>query len=898
MASEDPFSAASKFEMSNGDMGHFADLHALESAGLCQLDKLPCTIRVLLEAALRKCDGFLVTEDDVKRIAAWSPTQSPAEIPFMPSRVILQDFTGVPAVVDIAALRDAMVALGGDPKKVNPQVPVDLVIDHSVQVDVSGLFADARERNLEIEYQRNMERYQFLKWGQQSLDNFRAVPPGRGIVHQVNLEWIASVARDEDGMWMPDSLVGTDSHTTMINGLGVLGWGVGGIEAEAVMLGQPIYMLLPEVVGFELTGNLRPGVTATDMTLRIVEMLREHGVVSKFVEFHGAGLTSLTLPDRATIANMAPEYGATCGFFPVDETTLEYMRLSGRDPSHVENVKRYLSAQGMFYTPDSSTPEFTSNLSLDLGDVEPAMAGPKRPQDRVDLSAMKSHWHESLIAPVGHSGHGIEAHQSGHQIEVVGTDGKTYNLKHGDIVISAITSCTNTSNPSVMLGAGILARNAVQKGLKVAPWSKPSLAPGSRVVTEYYDAAGLTKFLNELGFHNVGYGCTTCIGNSGPLEPEIEAAIDEGNLIVGSVISGNRNFEGRVHQKVKANYLASPPLVVAYAIAGTLNIDFDHDPIGADSEGNPVMLADIWPTDGEIREVMSEAITPEMFNERYSTVMSEPRWDSIPSDASDLYPWAPESTYVRLPSFFEGIQAEPEPISSIKGAHVLLNLGDSVTTDHISPAGAFPHTGPAGKYLVENGVSPRDFNSFGSRRGNHEVMMRGTFANVRIRNRIAPGTEGGYTTHFPSGTVESIYDASMKYQESDIPLIVLAGEQYGTGSSRDWAAKGTLLLGIKAVIATSFERIHRSNLVGMGVLPLTFPEGGNAESLGLDGTEIFDIPSSADLVPLSSIVVTATKTDGTEITFDATVRLDTPVEVEYYLNGGILQTVLRNLAHS
>jgi aconitate hydratase len=878
-------------------VGHYSSLYALESANLCQLNKLPCTIRVLLEAALRKCDGFLVTEEDVKRIAAWSPTQTPAEIPFMPSRVILQDFTGVPAVVDIAALRDAMVELGGDPKKVNPQVPVDLVIDHSVQVDVSGLFPDARERNLEIEYQRNMERYQFLKWGQQSLDNFRAVPPGRGIVHQVNLEWIASVAREENGVWMPDSLVGTDSHTTMINGLGVLGWGVGGIEAEAVMLGQPIYMLLPEVVGFELTGTLRPGVTATDMTLRIVEILRAHGVVSKFVEFHGQGLTSLTLPDRATIANMAPEYGATCGFFPVDDTTLEYMRLSGRDSEHIENVKRYLSAQGMFYTPDSETPEFTSNLSLDLGDVEPAMAGPKRPQDRVDLSAMKSHWHDSLVAPVGHSGHGVESSQSAHQVEVMGSDGQTYNLKHGDIVISAITSCTNTSNPSVMLGAGILARNAVQRGLRVAPWNKPSLAPGSRVVTEYYDAAGLTVYLNELGFHNVGYGCTTCIGNSGPLEPEIEAAMDEGNLIVGSVISGNRNFEGRVHQKVKANYLASPPLVVAYAIAGTLDIDFEQDPIGTDSDGQPVMLADIWPTDTEIREVMSAAITPEMFNDRYSTVMSEPRWDSIPSEASDLYPWAPESTYVRLPSFFEGIQPTPEPISPIEGAHVLLNLGDSVTTDHISPAGAFPHSGPAGKYLIDNGVSPRDFNSFGSRRGNHEVMMRGTFANVRIRNRIAPGTEGGWTTHFPSDTVESIYDASMKYQETGTPLVVLAGEQYGTGSSRDWAAKGTLLLGVKAVIATSFERIHRSNLVGMGVLPLTFPDGENAESLGLDGTETFDIPASANLAPMGSIVVTATKVDGTQINFDATVRLDTPVEVEYYRNGGILQTVLRNLVH-
>jgi len=898
MASEDPFAASATFEMSNGDAGHFVDLHALESAGLCELNKLPCTIRVLLEAALRKCDGFLVTEDDVKRIAAWSPTQSPAEIPFMPSRVILQDFTGVPAVVDIAALRDAMVALGGDPKKVNPQVPVDLVIDHSVQVDVSGLFPDARERNLEIEYQRNMERYQFLKWGQQSLDNFRAVPPGRGIVHQVNLEWIATVARQENGVWMPDSLVGTDSHTTMINGLGVLGWGVGGIEAEAVMLGQPIYMLLPEVVGFELTGALRPGVTATDMTLKIVQMLRAQGVVGKFVEFHGHGLSSLTLPDRATIANMAPEYGATCGFFPVDDTTLEYMRLSGRSEEHVEDVKRYLSAQGMFYTTDSTTPEFTSNLTLDLGDVEPAMAGPKRPQDRIDLSAMKAHWRESLTAPIGHSGHGANPSESERQIEVTGSDGNTYNLKHGDIVISAITSCTNTSNPSVMLGAGILARNAVEKGLKVAPWNKPSLAPGSRVVTEYYDEAGLTPFLNELGFHNVGYGCTTCIGNSGPLEPEIDAAIDEGDLIVGSVISGNRNFEGRVHQKVKANYLASPPLVVAYAIAGTLDIDFEVDPIGVDSEGQPVMLADIWPTDAEIRQVMSLAITPEMFNDRYSTVMSEPRWDAIPSTPSDLYPWASESTYVRLPSFFEGIQPEPAPISAIEGAHVLLKLGDSVTTDHISPAGAFPHSGPAGQYLVDHGVLPRDFNSFGSRRGNHEVMMRGTFANVRIRNQVAPGTEGGYTTHFPSGTVESVYDASMRYQQASIPLVVLAGEQYGAGSSRDWAAKGTLLLGVKAVIATTFERIHRSNLVGMGVLPLTFPEGENADSLGLDGTETFDIPARADLVPLSPISVIATRPDGTKITFEATVRLDTPVEVEYYRNGGILPTVLRSLAHS
>ncbi len=899
MSGKDPFRAFREFESVSGEMAGYASLIALEEAGLCDLAKLPCTIRVLLEAALRNCDGFLVTEDDVKRIAAWSPTQSPAEIPFMPSRVLLQDFTGVPAVVDIAALRDAMVALGGDAKKVNPQVPVDLVIDHSVQVDVSGLFPNARQRNLEIEYQRNMERYQFLKWGQQSLDNFRAVPPGRGIVHQVNLEWIASVAREdgESGLWVPDTLVGTDSHTTMINGLGVLGWGVGGIEAEAVMLGQPIYMLLPEVVGFELTGSLKPGVTATDMTLRIVEILRAHDCVGKFVEFHGVGLASLTLPDRASIANMAPEYGATCGFFPVDETTLEYLILSGRDTAHVENVKRYLQAQGMLLTADSPAPQFTSNLNLDLSTVKPAMAGPKRPQDRRELSEMKAHWQQSLTAPFGHSGHGITPAEKERMVEVKAADdsGDSYCLKHGDVVIAAITSCTNTSNPSVMLGAGILARNAVAKGLTIKPWVKPSLAPGSRVVTEYYDVAGLTEPLNKLGFHNVGYGCTTCIGNSGPLDPDIEVAIDEGDLVVASVLSGNRNFEGRIHQKVQASYLASPPLVVAYALAGTLDIDLEKDPLGHTPDGEPVMLADIWPTDAEIRETMTAAITPEMFRARYSDVMSEPRWDAIASEASDLYPWADESTYVRLPSFIEGIALEPAPVSSIKGARVLLKLGDSVTTDHISPAGAFPHTGPAGQYLISHGVEPRDFNSFGSRRGNHEVMMRGTFANVRIRNQVAPGTEGGFSTHFPSGEVLSVYETSMRYQAEGTPLIVLTGDQYGAGSSRDWAAKGTLLLGVKAVIATSYERIHRSNLVGMGVLPLTFPEGENADSLGLDGTELFDIPASADLAPFSTIPVVATREDGTVIEFEATVRLDTPVEVEYYRNGGILQTVLRNL---
>ncbi len=893
MSTEDPFNSISTFETAEGEAGEYYDLKALEGLGLCQLDSLPFTIRCLLEAALRKCDGFLVTEEDVRKIAGWSPNMKPSEIPFSPSRVILQDFTGVPAVVDIAALRDAMVKLGGDPEKVNPQVPVDLVVDHSVQVDFSGLFPDARERNLEMEYHRNLERYKFLKWGQQSLDSFRAVPPGRGIVHQINLEWIASVARKEKGKWIPDTLVGTDSHTTMINGLGVLGWGVGGIEAEAVMLGQPIYMLLPEVVGFEITGKTMAGVTATDVTLRIVELLREHGCVGKFVEFYGDGLSNLSLPDRATIANMAPEYGATCGFFPVDETTLDYLALSGRDYSHIENVRRYLSAQGLFRTQNTPPPEFTTSLSLNLGTVTPSMAGPKRPQDRVPLSGMKSHWRESLNAPLGHQGHGINPSRNSTRVEV---RGKGCTLGHGDVVIAAITSCTNTSNPNVMVAAGLVAKNAHDKGLKIKPWVKPSLAPGSRVVTEYLDASGLTPYLEDLGFNVVGYGCTTCIGNSGPLDENIEEAIDGGNLVVGSVLSGNRNFEGRIHQKILANYLASPPLVVAYALSGTLDIDFDRDPIGRTEDGEPVMLADIWPSDQSIREAVSSSITPEMFKDRYSDILEEPKWDSIPSLPSPLYPWDEESTYVRLPSFLEGISLNPPIVEPIKSARVLLMLGDSVTTDHISPAGAFPEDGPAGKYLVERGVERRDFNSFGSRRGNHEVMMRGTFANVRIRNHLAPGTEGGFTTHLPTGEVTTVYEASRRYISEDTDLVVLAGSQYGTGSSRDWAAKGTLLLGVKAVIATSFERIHRSNLVGMGVLPLTFPEGENAESIGLDGTEEISIPSSGELEPLSEIVVSARKADGSVVSFPATVRLDTPVDVEYYRNGGILQTVLRKLA--
>ena len=893
MGGDNPFGAKSEFEKSDGTMARFMDLHSLEERGLCKLDEIPFSIRILLESALRKCDGFLVNEEDVSRIASWSPEMKPEEIPFSPSRVILQDFTGVPAIVDIAALRDAMKDLGGDPAKVNPQVPVDLVIDHSVQVDVSGLFPDARERNLEIEYERNSERYKFLKWGQLSLDNFRAVPPGRGIVHQVNLEWIASVAREEDGTWIPDSLVGTDSHTTMINGLGVLGWGVGGIEAEAVMLGQPIYMLLPEVVGFELRGELQPGVTATDMTLRIVEMLREHGCVGKFVEFHGQGLSSLSLPDRATIANMAPEYGATCGFFPVDQTTLDYMILSGRDTDHVEDVKRFMSAQGLFYEQSSTTPKFTSNLELDLGTVEPSLSGPKRPQDRVSLSEMKSHWRASLNAETGHQGHGIDPSRNSDSSPI---EGRGCDLNHGDVVIAAITSCTNTSNPSVMIAAGLMARNARSRGLQIKPWVKPSLAPGSRVVTEYYDASGLSDDLDSLGFSVVGYGCTTCIGNSGPLDPEIEAAIDDGDLVVGSVLSGNRNFEGRIHQKIKANYLASPPLVVAYALAGTLDIDFSKEPLGLDGAGEPVMLSDIWPSDDEIRRTVEAAIGPEMFIRRYSDVLSEPRWDSIPSEASELFPWDEDSTYVRLPSFFQGIEPEPSLVEPIEDARVLVKVGDSVTTDHISPAGAFPSSGPAGKYLMSKGVEPRDFNSFGSRRGNHEVMIRGTFANIRMRNQTAPGTEGGLTTHFPTNEVVSIHEASERYQSESTQLVVLAGSQYGSGSSRDWAAKGTFLLGVRAVIAKSYERIHRSNLVGMGVLPLAFSDGADAESLGLDGTELYSIPASGDLDPFSEIIVTAKKGDGTVVSFPVIVRLETPVEVEYYRNGGILQTVLRNLA--
>ena len=869
--------------------GEYYSLSGLDENGI-DTSALPYTIRILLEGALRGNDGFLISEDDIRNIAAWTANGERGEIPFRPSRVILQDFTGVPAVVDLAALRDAMVEMGGDPEKVNPQVPVDLVIDHSVQVDVSGAHSNALEMNLDIEYHRNMERYTFLKWGQQSLADFQAVPPSRGIVHQVNLEYLASVARQENGFWLADTLVGTDSHTTMINGLGVLGWGVGGIEAEAVMLGQPIYMLAPDVVGVRLTGKLNPGVTATDMTLRIVEILRKKGVVGKFVEFFGQGMTALSLADRATIANMAPEYGATCGFFPVDERTLEYLRLTGREESAIEGVEAYSKAQGLWYSATDSEKSYTSTVELDLTTIQPALAGPKRPQDRVDLSAMKQHFENSLTNELGHHGHGLETEELS-KGAIVDLDGEIFDLNHGDVVIAAITSCTNTSNPGVMLAAGLLAKKARQKGLTVKPWVKTSLAPGSRVVTEYYQAAGLQEDLNAMGFNVVGYGCTTCIGNSGPLDTSIERAIDEEGLIVGSVISGNRNFEGRVHGKVKASYLASPPLVVAYAIAGTLEIDMSTEPLGYSSDGEPVMLSDIWPSDQEIAESLS-VITPQMFRQRYADAMNEPRWDGIPSEASPLYPWQADSTYIRLPTFFSGLEDQPSPIQSIENARVLLKLGDSITTDHISPAGSIPADGAAGKWLMERGIEAGDFNSFGSRRGNHEIMMRGTFANVRIRNQMAPGTEGGYALNHETGEITSVYEAA----QTAGPKVVLAGSEYGTGSSRDWAAKGTYLLGIKAVIATSFERIHRSNLVGMGVLPMTFIEGESHKSLGLDGSESFNIPVTDSVKPLEMMKITAIKMDGSQIEFNAQVRLDTPVEVEYYRNGGILHTVLRQLA--
>ena len=884
-------------ELSSGSgKTYYYSLEELEKSGFHGINRLPFSIKVLLEAVLREVDGFVVTEDDVKKIVSYDPYNViDAEIPFKPARVVLQDFTGVPAVVDLAALRSAMSRMGGDPQKINPKVPVDLVIDHSVQVDHFGQ-QYAFMHNAEIEFKRNRERYEFLRWGQKAFDNFGVVPPARGIVHQVNLEYLAKgvfTRPEEDGVVAyPDSLVGTDSHTTMINGLGVVGWGVGGIEAEAVMLGQPIYMLIPEVIGFKLTGSLKEGVTATDLTLTIVEMLRKKGVVGKFVEFYGPGLSNMSLPDRGTIANMAPEYGATMGFFPMDSESIRYMLRTGRSQELATLVESYTKAQGLYRTDETDDPMFTDTLHLDLGDVEPSLAGPKRPQDRVPLRSMKKEFGESLTSTVQTKGFSLD--ESALANTGVYKNGTTVDMKHGDVVIAAITSCTNTSNPSVMLGAGIVAKKAVEKGLAVPPYVKTSLAPGSRVVTEYLDEAGLQPYLDKLGFNLVGYGCTTCIGNSGPLPEPVSNAIKEGDLIVAGVLSGNRNFEGRIHQNVKANYLASPPLVVAYALAGSVDVDLANDPIGKDTDGNDVYLKDIWPTNDDILEHLDNAVRPDIFNKMYDGIAdSNDEWNAIPITGGDLFDWNEASTYIQEPPFFIDMDAEPGSIGSIEGARVLIKVGDSITTDHISPAGTIKPDAPAGKYLVENGVDIKDFNSYGSRRGNDRIMTRGTFANVRLRNQMAPGTEGGFTTYLPTGDVTSVFEASEKYKADGTPLVVLAGKEYGTGSSRDWAAKGTLLLGVKAVIAESFERIHRSNLVGMGVLPLQFAGGDTVPSLGLDGTEHFTITVDDSLKPKQDVPVVATKADGTAVSFNAVCRIDTPVEIDYYKNGGILQTVLR-----
>jgi aconitate hydratase len=874
-------------------------LDHLEQAGLGAVSRLPFSIKVLLEAVLRHCDGTMITEEDVAALAAWNP-KKPAdrEVPFKPARVILQDFTGVPSVVDLAAMRSAMRRLGGDPGRINPLVPVDLVIDHSVQVDVfrSPL---ALIQNAEIEFGRNRERYQFLRWGQQAFANFRVVPPATGIVHQVNLEFLAKVVQAEkrgnDVVVYPDTLVGTDSHTTMINGLGVLGWGVGGIEAEAVMLGQPFYFLTPQVVGFKLHGRLREGVTATDLVLTVTQTLRKKGVVDKFVEFYGTGLAQMTLPDRATVANMSPEYGATMGFFPVDAETLRYMRMTGRTEEEVRRVERYCKEQGIFRTDESPDPVFTDTLELDLGTVEPSLAGPKRPQDRVALAAMKETFRTSLTAPVKERGFGLSTEEISRAVPLRFNGAQT-RLGHGSVVIAAITSCTNTSNPSVMLGAGLLAKRAVELGLTVPPYVKTSLAPGSKVVSEYLKEAGLQPYLDQLGFTLVGYGCTTCIGNSGPLPEAVSKAVNEGQLVAAAVLSGNRNFEGRIHPHVKANYLASPPLVVAYAIAGTVDIDLTREPLGKDRQGKPIYLRDVWPSQEEIAETMSRAVQPRMFREIYANVWDgNQTWNAVPVSGGVLYQWNPESTYIQDPPFFVEFGPEPPPIRDVRGARVLAVLGDSVTTDHISPAGDIAVDSPAGRYLIERGVHKPDFNSYGSRRGNDRVMVRGTFANIRLKNLLVPETEGGITVHFPDGERMAIYDAAMRYKAEGVPLVVLAGKEYGSGSSRDWAAKGTLLLGVKAVLAETYERIHRSNLVGMGVLPLQFKQGETAASLGLTGQEIYDITGLSDRIhPRQEVRVTATRPDGTRLNFTTVARLDSPIEVDYYRNGGILPTVLRS----
>jgi len=866
-------------------------LDALERAGVGRVSRLPFSLKVLLENLLRHEDDRFVRAVDIEALAGWDPTGAAAatekEVSFMPARVLLQDFTGVPAVVDLAAMRDALKALGGDPKKINPLIPAELVIDHSVQVDKFGA-ANAFAFNAQLEMQRNLERYAFLRWGQKAFENFKVVPPDTGICHQVNLEYLARVVfREKQGSnWVafPDSLVGTDSHTTMVNGLGVFGWGVGGIEAEAAMLGQPLSMLIPAVVGFKLHGRLPEGATATDLVLTVTQMLRKKGVVGKFVEFYGTGLSSLTLPDRATIANMAPEYGATMGFFPVDSETLAYLRFTARSADQVKLVEAYTKEQGLFRTDQTPDPVFTDRLELDLATVVPTMAGPKRPQDSVPLTQAKSAFEKSLTGTAKHTS--------------VQNNGDNFDLADGSVVIAAITSCTNTSNPSLMLGAGLLAKKAVERGLKAKPWVKTSFAPGSKVVTDYIEKAGLWPALNALGFNLVGYGCTTCIGNSGPLADPIGKAIKDHNLVAVSVLSGNRNFEGRVHPLCRANYLASPPLVVAYALAGRMDVDIVNEPLAGDNAGKPVFLRDIWPSPKEVESAMRSAVTTEMFSKEYADVFAgDDHWRALPVPEGDLYSWDGKSTYIKDPPYFAGMQRQPGAISDLRGLRVLAVLGDSITTDHISPAGSIQPDGPAGKYLIGHAVQQKDFNSYGARRGNHEVMMRGTFANIRLRNQLAPGTEGGWTVHQPSGEKMSIYDAAMKYHEQKVPLVVLAGKEYGSGSSRDWAAKGTILLGVRVVLAESFERIHRSNLVGMGVLPLEFLPGENAQSLGLTGLEIYDFEGlSQTFEPKKRIRVTVRDANGQLVRhFHAVARIDTPFEVSYYQHGGILPYVLRQM---
>ena len=896
----------------NGKTYHYFDINTVADKGWGDLSKLPFSLKVLLENLLRFEDGDSVTSADIEAVMRWlEQKRSDKEINYRPARVLMQDFTGVPGVVDLAAMRDAIKKAGGDPGRINPLTPVDLVIDHSVMVDKFGN-PQAFAENVEIEYQRNRERYQFLRWGQKAFDNFRVVPPGTGICHQVNLEYLAkgvwsSDADDGNTYAYPDTLVGTDSHTTMINGLGVLGWGVGGIEAEAAMLGQPIAMLIPEVIGFKITGKLREGITATDLVLTVTEMLRRRGVVGKFVEFFGDGLADLTLADRATIANMAPEYGATCGFFPIDERTTEYMSLTGRDADTIALVEAYCKAQGLWRSSSDPDPEFTDVLELDLNDVVPSLAGPKRPQDRVPLTSVKRTFidvvtdtlklnDEEISKLEGEGGQtAVGNHEpSGGDVPVV-IDGKKHHMSHGDVVIAAITSCTNTSNPSVMLAAGLVAKKAAEKGMNRKPWVKTSLAPGSKVVTDYLDVTGLQKPLNDIGFDLVGYGCTTCIGNSGPLPPEIDKAISDGDLVVASVLSGNRNFEGRVHQSVRTNWLASPPLVVAYALAGTVKIDLDSDPLGKDKDGNPVYLKDIWPSSDEIQAELVK-INDDMFRNQYASVFEgDEIWQSLPIPDSQTYDWDSSSTYIQNPPFFDGLTAEMDDVQPVKDARILALLGDSITTDHISPAGAIKADSPAGHYLQGHDVEPIDFNSYGSRRGNHEVMMRGTFANIRIRNEMTPDIEGGFTKHLPEGEEISIYGAAMRYQKDGVPTVVVAGKEYGTGSSRDWAAKGTNLLGAKAVIAESYERIHRSNLIGMGVLPLQFPEGTDRKTLNLDGSEEVDIPDLDNNLKPSDTITVVFRRDGKEQKVDAISRLDTAAEVEYYKNGGILHYVLRQM---